>query len=87
LLACYRFSQLLLSAGIKPNPRRLLMREVSVIYQDGMMGMVEPSVLQRLIDNDKIIKFQRASGWVYPEIDPVRSQSSFSYQGTERRFN
>ena len=62
------------------------MREVSVVYQDGMMGMVKPSVLQRLINNDDIIKFQRASGWVYPEIDPVRNLIPSGYQGTERRF-
>lgn len=62
------------------------MREVSVVYQDGMMDMVKPSVLQRLINNDEIVKFQRSSGWVYPEIDPVRSQTSSGYQGTERRF-
>ena len=62
------------------------MREVSVVYQDGMMGMVKPSVLQRLIDNDEIVKFQRSSGWVYPEIDPVRNRASSDYQGAERRF-
>ena len=62
------------------------MRDVSVVYQDGMMGMVNPSRLQRLIDNDDIIKFQRANGWVYPEIDPVRSLAPSGYQGAERRF-
>lgn len=61
------------------------MREVSVVYQDGMMGMVKPSVLQRLIDNDEIVKFQRSSGWVYPEIDPVRNRTFSGYQGAERR--
>ncbi|MEE4254732.1 MAG: hypothetical protein V2I50_11890 [Desulfuromusa sp.] len=62
------------------------MKEVSVVYHDGMMDMVKPSTLQRLIDNDGIIKFQRSTGWVYPEIDPVRSGPSPSYQGAERRF-
>ncbi|WP_321371413.1 GSU3473 family protein [uncultured Desulfuromusa sp.] len=62
------------------------MREVTVIYQDGMMDMVSPSVLQELIDNDDIVKFQRSSGWVYPEIDPVRNLVSSDYQGVERRF-
>lgn len=63
------------------------MREVTVIYQDGMMDMVEPSMLQRLIDNDDIIKFQRSSGWVYPEIEPVRSLDPSDYQGVERRIS
>ncbi|SEA13815.1 hypothetical protein SAMN05660420_01346 [Desulfuromusa kysingii] len=62
------------------------MREVTVIYQDGMMDMVTPTVLQRLIDTDNIIKFQRSSGWVYPEIDQVRSTTPSCYQGEERRL-
>ncbi|MCW8858481.1 MAG: hypothetical protein OQK50_03245 [Deltaproteobacteria bacterium] len=62
------------------------MKEVSVVYQDGMMDMVEPQALQRLINADGIIKFQRADGWVYPGIDPVRRLPSTTYQGPERRF-
>ena len=38
------------------------MREVSVIYQDGMMDMVKPQKLQGLIESDEIIKFQRSDG-------------------------
>ncbi len=63
------------------------MREVSVVYQDGMMGMVEPPILQRLINSDEIVKFQRSDGWVYPGIDPVRCLPRSSYQGIERRFS
>ncbi len=62
------------------------MSEVSVVYPDGMLGMVNPSALQQLIENDEIIKFQRSTGWVYPEIDPVRRGSSSNYRGAERRF-
>lgn len=62
------------------------MREVSVVYQDGMMGMVEPQVLQGLIEKDDIVKFQRIDGWVYPGIDPVRCLAQSGYQGVERRF-
>lgn len=62
------------------------MREVSVVYQDGMMGMVKPVVLQRLIESDDIVKFQRTDGWVYPGIDPVRCLANSAYQGVERRF-
>ncbi|MDA3902041.1 MAG: hypothetical protein PF441_01185 [Desulfuromusa sp.] len=64
------------------------MREVSVVYPDGMMGMVKPHVLQGLIERDGIVKFQRSDGWVYLDIDPVRSlDRSSSYHGTERRLN
>ena len=60
--------------------------EVSVVYQDGMMDMVNPRKLQQLIDTDRTVKFQRSDGWVYPEIDPVRT-SSFDYRGPEKRAN
>jgi len=62
------------------------MREVSVVYPDGMMGMVKPRVLQGLIERDGIVKFQRSDGWVYPEIDPVRRLDRSAYHGTERRL-
>ena len=62
------------------------MVEVSVVYQDGMMGIVKPQRLQRLIDSDEIVKFQRSDGWVYPGVDPVRCLVSSGYQGVERRF-
>ena len=61
------------------------MREVTVVYQDGMMDMVEPNSLQGLIETDEIVKFQRFDGWVYPGIDPVRNFSRAGYQGPERR--
>jgi len=62
------------------------MKEVAVVYQDGMMDMVEPKALQSLIATDEIVKFQRTDGWVYPGIDPVRCLSSSTYQGPERRM-
>jgi len=61
------------------------MKEVSVVYQDGMMDMVEPQLLQGLIESDGIVKFQRADGWVYPGIDPVRRFAHRTYKGPERR--
>jgi hypothetical protein len=62
------------------------MKEVSVVYQDGMMDMVEPEVLQSLIQNEDIVKFQRADGWAYPGIDQVRRMIRSGYQGSERRM-
>ena len=61
------------------------MIEIPVVYQDGMMDMVEPVALQGLIETDEIVKFQRNDGWVYPGIDPVRSASRSGYRGPERR--
>ncbi len=62
------------------------MKEVPVVYQDGMMDMVEPQILQNLIENAKIVKFQRTDGWVYPGKDPVRSVVNPGYLGPERRL-
>lgn len=62
------------------------MKEVPVVYQDGMMDMVETQVLQDLIEKDDIVKFQRSDGWVYPGIDPVRRFAHRTYQGAERRM-
>lgn len=62
------------------------MKEVAVVYQDGMMDMVEPQILQNLIQEDEIVKFQRADGWVYPGIDPIRRMANSSYRGPERRL-
>lgn len=62
------------------------MKEVPVVYQDGMMDMVKTQVLQGLIEKDDIVKFQRADGWVYPGIDPVRRFAHRTYQGPERRL-
>lgn len=61
------------------------MREITVVYEDGMMDMVEPALLQRLIEDDNIVKFQRAEGWVYPGVDPVRVANKHHYRGPERR--
>ena len=61
------------------------MKEVTVVYQDGMMDLVAPTRLQKLISTDEIVKFQRSDGWVYPGIDPVRRFARSSYQGPERR--
>jgi len=62
------------------------MKEVPVVYQDGMMDMVDPTVLQNLIETDEIVKFQRSDGWAYPGIDPVRRLMRSGYQGPERRM-
>jgi len=62
------------------------MKDISVVYHDGMLGIVDPEKLQGLIERDRIIKFQRSEGWVYPEIDPIRILASTEYQGSERRF-
>lgn len=62
------------------------MKQVPVVYQDGMMDMVDAAQLQQLIETDEIVKFQRGDSWVYPGIDPVRHTVSTNYRGPERRM-
>ena len=62
------------------------MKDVPVVYQDGMMDMVGPQILHDLIKSDEIVKFQRSDGWVYPGIDPVRRFAHRTYRGPERRL-
>ena len=61
------------------------MEEVWVVYPDSTMGTVAHTELQRLIETDKIVKFHRSEGWVYPDIDPIRRKESSGYHGPERR--
>jgi len=61
------------------------MRVISVIYSDGMLDMVSPLRLQKLIRSGDIVKFQRSDSWVYPDIDRVRGSFVSGYQGDERR--
>ena len=64
---------------------------IDVILADGTSSQVPPKALDVLLDNNRVLKFRRASGWVTVGVDPVRSRRcSFSfdhgsYSGPERR--
>jgi len=62
---------------------------IDVILADGTSSQVPPKALDVLLDNNRVLKFRRTSGWVTVGVDPVRSRrSSFSfdsYSGPERR--
>ena len=63
---------------------------IDVILVDGTSNQVPPKALDVLLDNHRVLKFRRASGWVTVGVDPVRSRrSNFacdSYSGPERRY-
>ncbi len=46
---------------------------IRVRYHDNSDGTVDASKLDRLISTGEIVAFKRASGWVRPEHDRVRS--------------
>lgn len=52
------------------------MVEIQIVYNDGMLGFVEPQELSRLIDAGEIVKFLRNDSWIYLGVDPVRTGGS-----------
>jgi len=58
---------------------------IRVKYQNGITGMVRPSLLKQLIRSQKIIEFRRADGWVALEKGKLRGSQRTSYSGKERR--
>ena len=45
---------------------------ITVMYQDGKIGMVEFDQLDHLIHSHKIKQFMRSEGWVTIGIDSIR---------------
>jgi len=58
---------------------------IRVIYSNGRHDMVKPELLDRLIDDQKVRHFRRASGWTTPGRDPVRYQLRRALPQDERR--
>jgi len=51
---------------------------IQVCYPDNRIEYVNESILNRLIETKKIIKFRRSSGWVTVGVDPVRDRDESS---------
>lgn len=59
---------------------------IRVMYLDGRYDMVKPVLLDRLIEEQKLSRFLRASGWAAIGYDSLRRAKNFvDYQGPERR--
>ncbi len=46
---------------------------IQVQYSNRQFDYVKPYLLDDLIDEEKVSKFRRASGWVTIGVDPMRS--------------
>ncbi len=46
---------------------------IRVQYEDKSFGMVDDTKLESLIAEDRIIAFERSSGYVRIGVDPIRS--------------
>ena len=61
---------------------------ITVMYQDGRVGMVEHMKLDSLIKTKKIKQFMRAEGWVCIDTDPIRkSENGDGFCGNQKRQN
>jgi hypothetical protein len=62
---------------------------IEVIMIDGTYHHLTPQVLDVLLENNRVIKFRRESGWVAVGVDPIRlksrSEASHIFNGHERR--
>jgi hypothetical protein len=61
---------------------------ITVMYQDGRVGMVDHMKLDSLIRSKKIKQFMRAEGWVCVDTDPIRKcDTEEGYCGPQKRQN
>jgi len=59
---------------------------IEVFYPGMQHDYVKDFMLNSLIDNGKIIRFRRSSGWVTLGVDPVRDvKKRTEYDGVDRR--
>ena len=58
---------------------------INVVYENGKYGSVEDFELDGLIEQRKIKRFLRSTGWCTLGIDPVRKEPRHDYKGPERR--
>lgn len=63
-------------------------RLIAVVFWDGTQGRVAPKALDLFLKEEKILRFERSSGWVTVGIHPIRGdRGNVAYSGPERRMN
>jgi len=59
---------------------------IQVVYTDNKYDYVKDIVLDKLIDERKITKFMRKSGWATIGVDPIRTgKNEFLFPFKEKR--
>ena len=70
-------------------PNRAGLPLIEAVLSDGSHHTLTPHVLDVMLDNGRVMKFKRATGWVTVGIDPIRvnriKDVVHSYYGHERR--
>jgi hypothetical protein len=59
---------------------------IRVKYDDDSFDMVQPIILDRLLEVGKVREFQRREGWVMLGIDNLRCRRGNDYSGPDRRM-
>jgi hypothetical protein len=66
--------------------RKIEDKKVYVRYPDASQGVVPRVKLDELIESGRIIAFERSSGWVDINKDPIRRKcSQWQFKGLQRR--
>ncbi len=61
---------------------------IPIVYTNGKHDLVKGFILDRLIENNDIVRFKRNDGWVSIDSGKLRrSRINYSYDGPRRRFN
>jgi len=47
---------------------------IRVLYNDNRYDYVSDVLLDRLLETNRIIKFERSDGWATPGVDPLRKE-------------
>lgn len=58
---------------------------IRVRFKDGRIDLVPSKSLDELIVMSEIEQFERSTGWVNVDADPIRSTLRGHYTGLERR--
>ena len=58
---------------------------IRVMYSDGRFDLVKHTVLDQLLERNKVASFKRSSGWAVVGRDPLRGKGGISYRGPDRR--
>jgi hypothetical protein len=58
---------------------------IRIVYKDNVHDYVNDVLLSSLLDEGKIVKFQRRTGWVTVGKDPVRTGKQTAFREAERR--
>ncbi len=60
---------------------------IRVMYRDGSYDIVKDNILDRLIQNEKILKFYRSGHWAVVGREPVRGMGGSGTGYRRRRYD